>query len=80
MATRAEDASHEEDTMTASQPVPAGTLYRRRSAPAEEYVVLADGISPGDEYAAVRYFGGQGNTWAEPVENLAAPAFRAVAF
>ena len=60
--------------------VPAGTLMRRTSAPGEEFVVVVNKVSPGDAHATVRYFGGQGNTWAERTENLVPPAFKSVVF
>ena len=66
--------------MDATKRIPAGTLMRRTSAPSEEYVVTVDGINPGDTHATVRYFGGQGNTWAERTDNLVQPAFKSVVF
>ena len=60
--------------------IPAGTIMRRESAPAEEYVVVVADVSPGDVHATVRYMGGQGLTWTEPVSNLVKPRFNAVAF
>ena len=66
--------------MTVTQRIPAGTLMKRASTPQEEFVVIAADLNPGDEHATVRYFGGQGNTWAERTANLVAPRFNSVVF
>jgi len=60
--------------------IPAGTIMRRTSAPSEAYVVVVADVNPGDVHATVRYLGGQGFTWTEPVSGLVQPRFNAVAF